>query len=906
MTTKKAHLSGLAEYILNTREQAHRDLAITFMRSMFKGLKTQTDAAMADGYVQGKFVFELKGKKGDWFEGLIEGLCRKNDLNFQFVAVACNSTLGIWSIDDLPKDFLKKTTLRGEAPSTFAKRMARELNDQKEQVWDLAIYRTNGASGADVAELEVERFCEVLRTGKSAKIKVTTRNFVDTIRGLLPFFETPLLAVRAFYTMIYSWDDSCRVLLSEKWRDSANVGSETIRGLIPKGRAEFKKFVEERQISISEDESIDDFFAQFDKCLDAADPKFRKENGVFFTDLDLSKFAMWFVKQYVPNLGKNYLVVDPACGSGNLVTNWRSPLELRHKVVSEIEPELLYAVEQRMKSDRWHQGKYTVVPKVAENKGLNFLEHPAAAYLDILRSYLKSAGVKPEKPIAFLCNPPYRGEDIKGGQKVVIHDEIVELTGKESGGERYCSFLAQMKLICQEAEEKGLPGNSMLLLFTKSAWLTQRPDYKKIREEIFGSFEDLGGFIVPSLEFFDVKGQFPVAFTVWRYTGKEASLNASRPIKLYDLSWIKKETLHDVDWASSAALEVACKSILNDKQTKLFELGRTQPSIKDWAGPNRQNFYRKKNRAEESQTHFLSGLPKGDHRHSRLEPLGFSDGDRVAFADNLTPFRVRNIAENVPWFRLDRPFMDVRKSRLLSGPPDQKAYSHSDPLVQLRLFGWYALNRTLETQKYPLWVDNEEIWAPNIPQKFESIFFTHALAISLIENECLEVKFPENNPVKGAPEIWSKNPLSLANPDSYFSKHLSKFLKKSDSLEAAKAKSLVSELYKCWEGRFKRKAELAVDYSRDYFVGNDPVLTRDAGILQIKHFAENTSDDELKEYFAELQAVLSGLKESFYGLLVDDIRYFHGAAPSRQRIAAAAKKAIQKGTRKTSGKKAAG
>jgi len=66
---------------------------------------------------------------------------------------------------------------------------------------------------------------------------------------------------------------------------------------------------------------------------------------------------MWLIKQRIPDLGRNYLVIDPACGSGNLVTNWRSPLELRHKVVSEIEPELLYAVEQRMKSDQWLDGR---------------------------------------------------------------------------------------------------------------------------------------------------------------------------------------------------------------------------------------------------------------------------------------------------------------------------------------------------------------------------------------------------------------------------------------------------------------------------------------------------------------------------------------------------------------------
>lgn len=33
------------------------------------------------------------------------------------------------------------------------------------------------------------------------------------------------------------------------------------------------------------------------------------------------------------------------------------------------------------------------------------------AYLDILRKYLKEKGQTPDKPLAFLCNPPYRSDD---------------------------------------------------------------------------------------------------------------------------------------------------------------------------------------------------------------------------------------------------------------------------------------------------------------------------------------------------------------------------------------------------------------------------------------------------------------------------------------------------------------
>jgi len=71
--------------------------------------------------------------------------------------------------------------------------------------------------------------------------------------------------------------------------------------------------------------ALTNFFACYDQALDAIDEGFPADGtAIFFTGLHLSKFVMWLVRQHVPDLGKSYLVVDPACGSGNLVTNWRS------------------------------------------------------------------------------------------------------------------------------------------------------------------------------------------------------------------------------------------------------------------------------------------------------------------------------------------------------------------------------------------------------------------------------------------------------------------------------------------------------------------------------------------------------------------------------------------------------
>lgn len=222
-----------------------------------------------------------------------------------------------------------------------------------------SLFLSNPAAILDI----VKGFEKSLRAGTRARLKITPANFANVLKNMKQFFipSQPVKTVRAFYSMVYAWNQISSVVLSNKASDQATLGGEVITDLIPSMRLKFKAFVENYYIDPGPSGSVDEFFAKYDAALDAVDKNFRVKHGIFFTDLYLSKIIMWLVKQRIPDLGKNYLVIDPACGSGNLVTNWRSPLELRHKVVSEIEPELLFAVERRMKGDCWHNGKFTVV-----------------------------------------------------------------------------------------------------------------------------------------------------------------------------------------------------------------------------------------------------------------------------------------------------------------------------------------------------------------------------------------------------------------------------------------------------------------------------------------------------------------------------------------------------------------
>lgn len=874
---------NLVKFLCSPAEKADEDLAISFFRDLFGTKFTrQKEAERSDGYVAGNLVLELKGSNADWLSGLLQGLAYSKELDFTKVVVATHEFLAVWYISDIPEDVSDAVYAAKGAPNEIGKKLASKFKSKKKTILESASYYLNPdylptsrsmfRLSKDELVSSIDRFIEVLKSPVRKRQRITLKNFTAVLKKMVPFFDEkhPLAAVRAFYSIIFGWDEGSKVELSDRKPDAASVRGETVTNLKPDRRDEFKRFVEDHYVSDDKISSKDVFFARFDEALDAVDKEFRIKHGIFFTDLDLSRFAMWYVKRELGDIGKNYLVIDPACGSGNLVTNWRSPLELRHKVVSEIEPELLFAVERRMQGDEWHNGKFTVVPKVAEAKGLNFLDKSAEEYVNILKGYLKEKGLKPDKPIAFLCNPPYRSDDDQAAESISypIHPSIVDLTGVDGSSERYSCFLAQMKLICEKAESSGLPGNSLLLLFTKAAWLTDRPVFQKIRSNILGSFEDVGGLIVNGKEFFDVKGKFPIAFTIWRYNTSDKALDPSRPVNIIDLTWMKKQDLGNINWESPSIYNDSCERLLADKRSCIVAFGQKRDNIKTWSGQIRKDVQREWRKSEQKSE--PCGLPLGDHRHERKKRIGEKDGTFIAFMDDLTPCRIKNETHSLPWFRLNNQFMDCRKTRCLSGPPSHVGYSAVDAKVAPKMFLWFALGRTFDSEGYPMWVDAMEMWGLDLSPTLVRI----AYAIGFAENECVETIFPANNPVKGVPELLAPNPLSPNSKKSFWSTVMRPVFDHGTST-AHDLVAAVENLYKIWNKHLGNNHEIRVTYDRPYFIGKGK-LTKNSGLIQIRDYAKEKNIAVLLTEFDKVQALLSKVKKEFHKMLMDKdgLNYF--------------------------------
>lgn len=874
-------MENLWRFLSQGEEKANEDMALQYFRHLFPppNFKRQSEASGADGYVQGHFVLELKGKKEDWLKGLMQALAYKQSLNFSCVVVIAKQFFAIWNINDLPEKLLEDIGKATGPANEIGKNLATKYHNDAQLLLKNALWQYNfkpQASTLDDFYAGLKFFESTLFAQKRVRQKITIKNFISILPQMAPYFSSKIKAVRAFYGMLYGWDENSTLEISHKYHDKATLKGEVIEHLLPEKRLAFKDFVEHFYICLSKDEHYEDFFACYDKALDKVDRKFRIKNGIFFTDLDLAKFALWNVKQKFPNLGNDYLVIDPACGSGNLVTSWRSPLDLRHKVVSEIEPELLYTVENRMKGDVWHQGKYTIVPKTEEGRGLNFLDISAQEYLDILGKYLENNKQKPDKPLAFLCNPPYRGNDNQKADlpEYEIHPSITELIGEDAKAERYNCFLAQMKLICQYAKERGVPKNSLLLLFTATGWLTKRPSFQKIRHTMFSHFDFVDGFLINSTQFFDIKGKFPVAFTMWAYKGENAKLNPNRSIQLQDLTWVRKEDLNNIPWGKLQEENQVIHNLITDTRAIHVPYGLKRHTIKSWISKAMLDFKRDR-RKDEIHLQNVGGLPLKDYRSTYKKAYGDNKGQYIGFMEDLTPCRVTKSHIGVPWFLLTSKFMDCNSVRCFSGPPTHYGYKAEDFYSAQKLFFWFSLSRIFSLYKYPMWANTSEIWAPEIPTNLQHLINQYTFAIGFADNECVETTFPANNPSLGGSKIYINNPLAPTNPDSFWSKIMSPIFQNCDTNLPGKLVKAVKALYQEWEKQFKETPEIVAYYSQPYFIETG-YLKKTAGLIQIRHYAESVSHQKLLSLQEEVKQLLKENKEAFNQLLREPqhVNYF--------------------------------
>lgn len=909
-------LRSLQKYIeSNENEDAKRPLLYPIFSKVFPKFSVESgaDTHGADGYVPGQLIVEAKTDFSQWLEGFYQALHYKKryGLSYNSVMVIAHEFCGIWKIKHLPEFavIMSNTADARLAPNLIGKENARKtIKANKLLIKDAAQYWLDptdlkGELFAGKKSLIVETYeiLKVLNNIDSERLLVNKHNFIQVIERMKYFFDSPIEAVHAFYSIIPFWDVTSSVAEDDHAETIKVIGysgkkfSDDIR-VIARHKKAFVKFIEDQYIFVNEGSglTVDYYFSRFDEVLAAIDPDYVKQHGIFFTDDNLSKFALWFARNEVAEtIHDNYVVFDPAGGSGNLVSSYKG--KLKHKIISELQPDLLRIIEKRMKADPWHiETGFTIVPRTVTNEGLNFLDRSAADYYaELERAVLLSTQGSIDKPLAFLLNPPYKNTDenvaarAQSDAEYSIHEDILALTGADAGKERYLAFLGQILNMCKHQTQHIPESKPLLMVFTPTSWLIPRPTYKPFRKIWDAHFKYLNGFITTSNEFFKLKGKWPLAFTIWQFDPEE---NRENNVTVLDMTTVKKadlafnwnddeETLHE---AVSPFIEKHQYLQLDNSRGDIREM---LPEIEKNGKMVRQTRYDFSTAKKEKEIGIVSGFPlKDEERHFKLSrKCGNPSGAFLGFMDDNTPVRVNQEPSgrftsrpDRVWFYFDHRIIQLNVLKIFSGTPDKYGYCAYDLETAKALTTIFAIGKSI-VGRYPGWANQYDLWKPQIPEHRQQQWDALCFAFALAENRCIEVKFEKDNPVAGAPEIWAHNPMSPNNPDSFYRTTLQPEISKTKGV-AADLATTIDSLYKHWNLNYTKGQTLEHVglHEEAYFKFFDypDFVNKDSGLVQLKKFAEKNNATDLLSTLAEITEKTKAVKEAIFTMLTEEFKYF--------------------------------
>ena len=340
------------EYLRSdSNEDAKTPLLHPLFRKLFgEKFRIESDVHGADVYVAGQIIVESKTSYDQWLEGFYQALHyqKKHGLAYNTIMVVAYKFVAIWKVDKLPETavIFHHTASAQKAPNVVGKENARRTAlPLKREIKESAFYwldpndlKGDIFTGAKNITTESFEILKILRNLDSDRLQVNTHNFIQAIERMKPMFDRPIDAVHCFYTIVAYWDITSTV--TEKPNGKISVtgfkgkkGSDDI-AISPRKIEDLKKFIETQYIFTNEGSglTVDYYFSRFDEVLARIDPEYVKQHGIFFTDDNLSKFALWTVKEsFADHLNENYIVLDPAGGSGNLISSWRG--KLKHKII---------------------------------------------------------------------------------------------------------------------------------------------------------------------------------------------------------------------------------------------------------------------------------------------------------------------------------------------------------------------------------------------------------------------------------------------------------------------------------------------------------------------------------------------------------------------------------------------
>ena len=319
------------------------------------------------------------------------------------------------------------------------------------------------------------------------KVLVTDKNITEVFR----YFEDKVLGKNSLTT-----NEKANLFIQVLVNPNENylVGSKKIK------KVHTKSF---GQVSIVSREGFESFFAHFASSYSPSqkhklaavvdrivEDTTRRKQGEFFTPaIWVDKAHEYIASVYGENWKEEYVVWDPAWGTGNLTRDYKFG-------------ELYVSTLNQSDIDTANQMGYN--PEAVKFQ-YDFLNDDYEKLPEGLRKAIEEG-----RQIIVLMNPPYGtsstsfGNHKKGTSKTIVNQIMLDNGIGRSSQQLYAQFLYKLK-------EYGIKNISV---FSKPNFFTSS-GFIKFRELVWSDFDLMSGFIMDASEFADVK-QWPLTFTVWQ------------------------------------------------------------------------------------------------------------------------------------------------------------------------------------------------------------------------------------------------------------------------------------------------------------------------------------------------------------------------------------------------------
>ena len=262
----------------------------------------------------------------------------------------------------------------------------------------------------------------------------------------------------------------------------------------------------------------------------------RAFKGAYYTPLFIVDKAYDLLTQLLgKNWQRDYIVIDPCCGVGNLETKHSNPRNVFMSTLDQADVDVMKAAKTCRAATRFQYDYLN--DDIADDGTIDYsltnkMPNELRAILDAARSasapYQDGTGRvgaprTPQTKIIYLQNPPYaeatNADNTAKGSKMENKTGVAKTRWAALGMTRYgrCSNELFAQFITRIAAEA--PG-AIVATFSTLKYVNSQT-FEKFRKEWPAKF--LGGFVVHSKAFDGIKGDFPIGFLVWQTQVPEAA-----------------------------------------------------------------------------------------------------------------------------------------------------------------------------------------------------------------------------------------------------------------------------------------------------------------------------------------------------------------------------------------------